>query len=64
MSHETSIDDEVKAILAQAGSDDSTEENNSKKDVQEKPSVKDKEVKVDDGIDWETNTEETPDSEW
>ncbi len=32
MSHEDSLDDEVKAILARTGSDDSSESNNPKKE--------------------------------
>jgi len=54
MSHEDSLDDEVKAILAKADTGDSKESNNSKKLIK----------KSDDNIEWETNTEESPDEEW
>ncbi len=48
MSHEDSLDDETKRLLAEADSDDSIESN---KDSQEKPSVKDKESKNNTEID-------------
>ncbi len=63
MSHDDSLDDEVKALLA----------SNDSKELQEEPSVKDKEnknkydVKKPDeyqDVRWETNTEDSPDSEW
>ncbi len=41
MSHEDSLDDETKRLLAEVDSDDSIESN---KDKQEKPSVKDKDI--------------------
>ncbi len=59
MSHEDSLDDETKRLLAEVDSDDSIESN---KDSQEKPSVKDNENKS--SINWETNTIEDDDSEW
>ncbi len=61
MSHVDSKDDEVKSILAEIDSNDSKESDNSKKD---KDNVKNNIEIDDDGIKWETNDEESPDSEW
>ncbi len=45
--------------------DDSKESDNSNKDLQEKPPIKDNDVEIDeDGTKWETNTKDTDDSEW
>ncbi len=61
MSHE-GLTEETKAILKSLETDDAKANIPKEKESQEKPSVKDKEV--DDGIDWETNTEEDADLEW
>ncbi len=55
MSNNVSKDDEVKRILSSARSDDSKDPNKTKSK---------KDDKIDDDTVWETNTEETPDSEW
>ncbi len=65
MSHVDSKDDEVKSILAEIDSNDSKESDNSKT----KKDVEIKEIKIttekdNDGIEWETNTIESDDSEW
>ncbi len=54
MSNNDSIDEETKRILSEVDSNDSKESNKTKKDDKTK----------DTGIEWETNDEETPDSEW
>jgi len=59
MSHDDSLDEETKRLLAEVNSDDSSESENHKK-PHEKQSyqIKDQDVK------WETNTAEDDDSEW
>ncbi len=57
MSNKDSIDEETKRIIAKAHSNDSSESNKPVK----KPIPEDKD---NDGIEWETNEKETPDSEW
>jgi len=52
MSKDDSIDEEVKAILASTGSDDSTESKPKKK------------LANDDYNEYETNTPESPDEDW
>ncbi len=55
MSQSDSIDDEVKRLLAETGSDDSKESN--KKDIKNKGKTW-----VKDGVEY--NDEDTPDDEW
>ncbi len=59
MSNNDSIDEETKRILAEVDADDSKESNKSKKKYPDKTIT----IKYDeDG--YETNSKETPDSEW
>ncbi len=59
MSNNDSIDDETKRILAEVDADDSKESIPNKSERKKITG----EI-TDDGIQWETNTEESPDSEW
>lgn len=58
-----SADEEIKEILASIDSDDSVEKPVPKDDNSIKKTL-DKIQKHDDDVEWETNTLETPDSEW
>ncbi len=62
MSNIDSLDEETKRILAEVEPDAQSGSNDSKELIKsvKKPTSDDK----DDGIDWETNEMETPDSEW
>jgi len=62
MSHVDSKDEEVKAILAQIDSNDSKESDIPKKEDKNKGKTWNE--KDSEGIEWETNDLETPDSEW
>ncbi len=65
MSNNDSLDEETKRILAEVDSDDSKESNNIKKDEGKNNKFKGgKDYNPPEDIRWETNTEETPDSEW
>ncbi len=59
MSNNDSLDEETKRLLAEVNTDAQSSTDDSKESKAKKD-----DKKTDDGIKWETNTEETPDSEW
>ncbi len=63
MSNNDSLDEETKRILAEVDADAQSSTNDSKESSKsEKPKITT--YTDDEGNEWETNTKDTPDSEW